>query len=131
MVPHNPTLAVYGIRHHGPGSARAVQRALATNPPDIVLIEGPPEADAIMWLAGEPDMQPPVTLLGYAPEHPERAVFFPFASFSPEWVALTWACGHQVPARFIDLPWSAMADEEELDEEDRALLGAKKKKERR
>ena len=103
MVPHNPTLAVYGIRHHGPGSARAVQRALATNPPDIVLIEGPPEADAIMWLAGEPDMQPPVTLLGYAPEHPERAVFFPFASFSPEWVALTWACGHQVPARFIDL----------------------------
>ena len=103
MVTHNATLALYGIRHHGPGSARAVQRALATTPPDIVLIEGPPEADAIAWLAGEPDMQPPVTLLGYSPEHPERALFFPFASFSPEWVALTWACSHDVPARFIDL----------------------------
>jgi Family of unknown function (DUF5682) len=88
---------------HDPGSARAVQHALAEHSPDIVLIEGPPEADALASLVNDPDMRPPVTLLGYSPEHPQRAVFYPFASFSPEWVALRWADEMQVPVRFIDL----------------------------
>lgn len=38
---------VLGVRHHGPGSARAVRAALADLKPDAVLIEGPPEADAL------------------------------------------------------------------------------------
>ena len=94
---------VYGIRHHGPGSALAVRRALDTDPADIVLIVGPREADAIAYLAGDPEMKPPVTMLGYALDHPDRAVFYPFASFSPEWVALRWAGEADVPVRYIDL----------------------------
>ena len=43
---------VYGVRHHGPGSARAVRAALEEQPPDLVLIEGCPELDAIVDLAG-------------------------------------------------------------------------------
>ena len=35
---------VLGIRHHGPGSARALLRALAELEPDTVLIEGPADA---------------------------------------------------------------------------------------
>jgi len=93
-----------GIRHHGPGSARAVRRALETAPPDLVLVEGPADADPVLGLAGDPAMDAPVALLGYALDHPERAVFHPLASFSPEWVALTWALGAQVPVRCIDLP---------------------------
>ncbi|TAI40337.1 hypothetical protein EWI31_33055, partial [Streptomyces tsukubensis] len=32
------------------------------------------------------------------------AAFWPFAEFSPEWVAIRWALAHDVPVRFIDLP---------------------------
>ncbi|HEY4331075.1 MAG TPA: DUF5682 family protein, partial [Ilumatobacteraceae bacterium] len=98
-----PEVQLYGIRHHGPGSALAVRRGLDAAPPDVVLIEGPAEADGIAHLAIHPEMRPPVTMLGYVVDHPERAVFYPYASFSPEWVALQWAGDHDIPVRHIDL----------------------------
>ncbi|MFD5391471.1 DUF5682 family protein [Streptomyces sp. NPDC127074] len=93
-----------GVRHHGPGSARAVRAALEACAPRVVLIEGPPEADAIVWLAAEKDMRPPVALLAHAADDPGRAGFWPLAAFSPEWAAIQWALAHEVPVRFIDLP---------------------------
>ncbi|MGW3092741.1 DUF5682 family protein [Streptomyces sp. NPDC001102] len=95
---------LFGVRHHGPGSARAVRAALDAARPETVLIEGPPEADALIALAGEEDMRPPVALLAHAVDEPGRSAFWPLAEFSPEWVAIRWALEHQVPARFIDLP---------------------------
>ncbi|MGV9937942.1 DUF5682 family protein [Streptomyces sp. NPDC003401] len=93
-----------GVRHHGPGSARAVRRALDAARPRAVLIEGPPEADALVPLAADEDLQPPVALLAHAVDEPGRSAFWPMAEFSPEWVALRWAVEHGVPARFVDLP---------------------------
>ncbi|MFJ9249206.1 DUF5682 family protein [Streptomyces sp. NPDC101776] len=93
-----------GVRHHGPGSARAVRAALAAARPKVVLIEGPPEADALIPLAADEDMRPPVALLAHAVDEPGRSAFWPLAEFSPEWVAIRWALEHEVPARFIDLP---------------------------
>ncbi|MFF4827381.1 DUF5682 family protein [Streptomyces sp. NPDC001312] len=93
-----------GVRHHGPGSARAVRAALETARPRAVLIEGPPEADALIPLAADRDMRPPVALLAHAVDEPGRSAFWPLAGFSPEWVAVRWALEHDVPARFIDLP---------------------------
>lgn len=74
-----------GIRHHGPGSCRNVVGALEQLRPDLILLEGPAEADAMMPFVGDVGMQPPVALLGYQPDAPQRAVFYPFAEFSPEW----------------------------------------------
>nr|WP_037681231.1 DUF5682 family protein [Streptomyces griseus] len=93
-----------GVRHHGPGSARAVRGALEAARPRVVLIEGPPEADALIPLAAHEDMRPPVALLAHAVDEPGRSAFWPMAEFSPEWVAIRWALEHGVPARFIDLP---------------------------
>ncbi|WP_328424440.1 DUF5682 family protein [Streptomyces sp. NBC_00443] len=93
-----------GVRHHGPGSARTVRAALDAAQPRVVLIEGPPEADALIALAGDEDMRPPVALLAHAVDEPGRSAFWPMAEFSPEWVAIRWALEHEVPARFIDLP---------------------------
>ncbi|WP_416964431.1 DUF5682 family protein [Streptomyces sp. Agncl-13] len=93
-----------GVRHHGPGSARAVRAALDADRPRVVLIEGPPEADALIPLAADEDMRPPVALLAHAVDEPGRSAFWPLAEFSPEWVAIRWALEHEVPARFIDLP---------------------------
>ena len=106
---------VYGVRHHGPGSARAVRAALEEQPPDLVLIEGCPELDAIVELLGEADMVPPVAGLVYAVEEPRQATFYPLAHFSPEWVAARWALAHGVPVRFLDLPAAhsfALAEQE-------------------
>ncbi|MFJ9074396.1 DUF5682 family protein [Streptomyces sp. NPDC102278] len=93
-----------GVRHHGPGSARAVRAALDAATPRAVLIEGPPEGDALLPLAAEPGMRPPVALLAHAADDPGRAAFWPLAGFSPEWAALRWAQERDVPVRFIDLP---------------------------
>ncbi|WP_079061660.1 DUF5682 family protein [Streptomyces griseoruber] len=93
-----------GVRHHGPGSARAVRAALEAARPRTVLIEGPPEADPLIPLAAGRDMRPPVALLAHAVDEPGRSAFWPMAEFSPEWVALRWALEQGVPARFIDLP---------------------------
>ncbi|MGP9019077.1 DUF5682 family protein [Streptomyces sp. BR1] len=93
-----------GVRHHGPGSARAVRAALDAARPRAVLIEGPPEADALLALAADPDMRPPVALLAHVLDDPRRAAFWPMAEFSPEWVALRWALDAGAEVRFIDLP---------------------------
>ena len=93
-----------GVRHHGPGSARAVAVALDELGPDVLVIEGPPELDAVAPLAASPAMEPPVALLTYVPDDPRRAGFYPMAAFSPEWVALRWALAHDRPVRFADLP---------------------------
>ncbi|MET8541487.1 DUF5682 family protein [Kitasatospora sp. NPDC004799] len=97
-------VALLGIRHHGPGSARSVAAALAQWRPDAVLIEGPPEADGIVHLAAEKDLVPPVALLAHAVDDPAKAAFWPYAEFSPEWVAIRHAVEHDLPVRFIDLP---------------------------
>lgn len=96
---------VFGVRHHGPGSARSLGQALLSLVPDVVLIEGPSDADSdVIALAESHDMRPPVALLLYVPDEPRRAVYYPFAVFSPEWVAIRYALGRKIPVRFIDLP---------------------------
>lgn len=97
-------VTLFGIRHHGPGSARSLEKALTALQPDCVLVEGPPEANDLLAFAADAAMQPPVALLLYDPKLPERAVFFPFANFSPEWRAFHYAAQHKVPVRFFDLP---------------------------
>ncbi|MFE6663159.1 DUF5682 family protein [Streptomyces sp. NPDC057697] len=100
--PRGPLLL--GVRHHGPGSARAVLAALEDARPRAVLVEGPPEADALLSLAADERMRPPVALLAHAVDDPGQSAFWPMAAFSPEWVALRWGLEHGVPVRFIDLP---------------------------
>ena len=95
---------LFGIRHHGPGSAASLVAALDALQPQAVLIEGPPEGDALMAYAAAPNMRPPVALLAYAKDEPALAVFYPFAVFSPEWQAMRWSLSHRRPVRFIDWP---------------------------
>ncbi|BBE48449.1 MULTISPECIES: DUF5682 family protein [Rhodococcus] len=103
---------VFGIRHHGPGSARSVRQGLEEFSPDVVLIEGPSDADPLVMLAASESMKPPIALLAYATGEPSKAAFWPFAVFSPEWQALQWAAKNGVQARFCDLPaFNVLADQ--------------------
>lgn len=113
------SVEIFGIRHHGPGSARRLVQALDVLQPAAVLIEGPVDASPLLSFVGHEDLKPPVALLCYAADEPERAGFWPFASFSPEYQAALWANGRGVPVRFIDLPATARFpdDFENRDEE--------------
>jgi Family of unknown function (DUF5682) len=97
-------LHIFGIRHHGPGSAALLKRALDALEPACVLIEGPPEADSLIQFAGAQGMKPPIALLVYSSADANAAFFSPFAEFSPEWQAMRWALAHNRPVRFIDWP---------------------------
>lgn len=98
------TVRLFGIRHHGPGCARSLLRALEAMQPDCLLIEGPPDGESVLPFVLESGMCPPVALLVYAPDDSRRAVFYPFAEFSPEWQALRYGLGQSLPVRFMDLP---------------------------
>lgn len=107
---------ILGIRHHGPGSARSLEQALQALQPDCILVEGPPEADELLPLMLQSEMEPPVALLIYASENPSQAVFYPFAEFSPEWQALQYGLERGVPTRFFDLPIAHRLAEQPLEE---------------
>ena len=95
---------VFGIRHHGPGSARNVKAFLEQSKPDIILVEGPPEGEELLRWAMHSALKPPVAILAYRPDLPKRGVFYPFAEFSPEWQAIQFGSRNSIPVRFIDLP---------------------------
>ena len=95
---------LFGVRHHGPGSAASLVAALDRLDPAAVLIEGPCDANDLLPFAAHSGMQPPIALLVHAVDEPALASFFPFATFSPEWRALLWALKRDRPVRFIDWP---------------------------
>lgn len=106
------SLHVFGIRHHGPGCARSLLAALNELEPDVLVIEGPADATEAFPLAAHQDMKPPVALLVYPSDEPRRAVYYPFAEFSPEWQAIRWALARGVGIHLMDLPqWHQLAVE--------------------
>jgi hypothetical protein len=112
-------VTILGIRHHGPGSARSVARALEELQPDLLLVEGAPELDATLPFVGDDDLVPPVAGLIYGVGTPARATFYPLAVFSPEWVALRWAAANGVETHFADLPAAnSFADPGEAEDSD-------------
>jgi hypothetical protein len=110
------SLAVYGVRHHGPGSARSLRAALEADPPDVLLVEGPPDAAPLLAHLGDDALVPPVAMLVYPADQPGTGgVFYPFAAFSPEWVAMRWAAARGIPVRFCDLPIAHRASPDQAD----------------
>jgi len=95
---------VFGIRHHGPGSARSLLRALKAYQPDCLLIEGPADAQSAIRHIGNEDLQPPVAIILYNPKDLAQASYFPFAEFSPEWQAVQFGLQNDIPVELIDLP---------------------------
>ncbi len=95
---------IFGIRHHGPGCARALRAALDELQPDVLALELPGDVEPVLPLVAQGDWKLPVALLVYRPEVPREAAFYPFAEFSPEWQALRWAAAKGVPIYPIDLP---------------------------
>ena len=86
-----PDIQFLGIRHHGPGSARRMLRFLEKWEPDCILIEAPPETIDLFSSVSHPELIPPVAILLYEPLQLNHSLMLPFAGFSPEWLAASFA----------------------------------------
>ena len=95
---------VYGIRHHGPGSARRLVKALKQFKPDCILVELPTDVEAALPYMAHSGLKPPVALMVYDKKQVEQAAYLPFAVFSPEWQAGIFAAKHSIPFIPMDLP---------------------------
>lgn len=98
---------LFGIRHHGPGSARSLVSALDDWQPQAILIEGPTEAESLLPHLLDETIETPVAMLLYAVDTPRWAAYYPLAEFSAELQALRWAAKHAIPVKLMDLPASA------------------------
>ena len=97
-------VSVFGIRHHGPGSASSLRNALEELAPDCILIEGPPDADALIDYVANENLVPPIALLVYNSNNLKQGAYYPFAHFSPEWQAMKYGVDNEIPTTFMDLP---------------------------
>src|SRR6187455_1444512 len=95
---------ILGIRHHGVGSARHVREQITLIKPNLVLVEGPPEITDTLNTVGDADLIPPVAIMVYNVDEPKQSSFYPFAEYSPEWVAIDYANRNKIPVRAMDLP---------------------------
>ncbi|NBO93268.1 MAG: hypothetical protein EBV06_13305 [Planctomycetia bacterium] len=95
---------LYGIRHHGPGSARSLLAALKAEPPELLLVEGPPEATPRPELFTNFEVELPIAVLHYVGANPAKIFHSPYSLFSPEWQAIGYAYEHGIPVSLIDLP---------------------------
>jgi len=76
--------------------------------PEVVLIEGPSDADHLIPILTDADTGPPIAILAYRTDGKPQSVMWPFAKYSPEYVALVWARENGARSNFIDWP-SGMA----------------------
>ena len=115
---------ILGIRHHGVGSAKHVQARLAELQPDMIMVEGPVEIEEVFKHVGHQDLKPPVSIMVYDQAQPKSSIFYPFAAYSPEWVAIQYANKHSIPVRALDLPAAVSFQKQRLAQqlaEDEAL----------
>ena len=98
------TITILGIRHHGVGSAKHVLQRLQEIQPDMIMIEGPPEITDVLKYIGHEGLVPPVSIMVYDQSEPKTSVFYPFSSFSPEWVAADYANKNGIALRALDMP---------------------------
>jgi hypothetical protein len=92
------------IRHHSPRSSAVLRAVLARVSPELVLVEGPSDADALIDVIVDAATEPPIALLGYRIDKGAGSAMWPFARYSPEYVALKWASERGAARAFIDVP---------------------------
>src|SRR5262245_41012470 len=72
--------------------------------PEVVLIEGPTDATALIADMTRKQTRPPIAILSYTDSLPVRTIVYPLASYSPEYQAICWARENNARVEFIDLP---------------------------
>lgn len=121
---------LFPVRHHSPRSASCLRALLNSVRPELILIEGPSDANSLIPIITDPESEPPIAILSYSTDGTPQSCMWPFVRYSPEYEALRWAREHRVKAAFIDWPSGAAlgaarkADEKEEEAGPTAVAGA-------
>lgn len=109
-----PGLRMLPVRHHSPRCSHHLQQLLAEFQPDLVLIEGPDELNALLPALRHASAKPPLAAYLHSELQQEEGSlrcrgYVPFVDFSPEWLALRV----DAEVRFIDLAWGQRLEQAE------------------
>ncbi len=104
IQPLNTQIKIFGIRHHGVGSALRLKSALKLFQPDIICVEMPFESGPSIKLLQTHKHSCPLAFLYYNSKNSEQTMYFPFSDFSPEYQAMLYASENNIPIYPIDLP---------------------------
>lgn len=99
----NEEIFFFPVRHHSLVSSKFVKIAIDEFKPDVILIEGPSDADHLIPNIAQSKM--PVSIYGNLDNKEIKVgVNFPFFNTSPEYVAIETGFKKKIETRFIDLP---------------------------
>jgi hypothetical protein len=115
------SLHLFPVRHHSPRTSHVLRAFLDEVRPTTVLVEGPSDADLLLDVLLDRETTPPIAILGYRTDGTPASSLWPFASYSPEYVALAWAKANRADAHFVDITiGQTLAAERPADAEDHA-----------
>ncbi|MBR6338262.1 MAG: hypothetical protein IKR76_11125 [Ruminococcus sp.] len=105
---------LYPVRHHSPACAYQLIKTAELYRPDVILIEGPENANELIPVLTDERTRLPAAIYYYykdkkkhiSPEGEDFRCYYPFLKSSPEYNAMAFAKKSGIPAFFIDLPYS-------------------------
>lgn len=106
----------FPVRHHSPVCSWQLIRIMDLYKPDIVLIEGPVNANDLLTVLTAEDTALPAAFYCYykdkkklvSQDAEDYKCYYPFQYSSPEYNAALEAKNRGIPASFIDLPYSEL-----------------------
>ena len=115
MIPFDlkSPLVLYPVRHHSPVCSYHLIKTIEEYKPDIILIEGPENANHLIPSLVHEETQLPAAIYYYYKDKKKLVsdnaddykCYYPFQYSSPEYNALVQAQKLGIEARFIDLPY--------------------------
>jgi hypothetical protein len=98
---------LFPVRHHSPRAAGCLRAWLEKVRPELILVEGPSDAESLIPIITDQESQPPIAILAYSTDGQPQSCMWPFVRYSPEFEALRWARENGVKAKFVDWPSGA------------------------
>lgn len=104
---------LFPVRHHSPVCSYQLLRTIREYQPEIILIEGPENANNLISILTDDKTKPPVSIYYYYKDSKklinekgeDYKCYYPFLYSSPEYNAVKQAKAMEIPAEFIDLPY--------------------------
>lgn len=102
------------VRHHSPACSLHLRNMIRREKPDIILIEGPENANELIDIIADETTKPPFAI--YYSYNDKKGIisdkknqykcYYPFTDYSPEYVAITEAYRLCAKVNFIDLTYA-------------------------
>lgn len=115
IIPYNLNgkVLLFPVRHHSPVCSYQLVRTIREYKPEIILIEGPENANSLIPVLTDDKTKLPVAIYYYykdtkklvSEDAEDYKCYYPFLYSSPEYNAMKQAENMGIPAEFIDLPY--------------------------